>query len=430
MEESKDLVRKTGIDALGDVSWGTHFSAFYQNKEDLIEILVPYFKAGLENNEFCMWVTSEPLGKKEAEKAIRKAVPNFHEYLKRGQIEILPHSEWYLKDGTFDPQAVLKGWSNRLDRALARGYAGMRVTGNTMWLEKRLWRSFADYEHEINESIHRYRMLVLCTYCLDKCGPLEIIDVVNNHQLVLVKQEGKWALTKNAERMRAEQRAMKYQEQLRSLASELALIEEREKRRIAKDLQDCISQTLVISKIKLDALRHCACGKELKDALAEICNHLGQTVEQTRSLAFDLSSPILHELGFEAGVANWLSAEIEKKHGIRTEFEDDGQPKPLSDDISLLLFRDVRELLNNILEHADAHEVKISIRKVGRQICVSVEDDGVGFDPVEVAARAAEFGLFGIRQRLDCLGGHLEIESKPGHGCKVTMKAPLKHDGT
>jgi signal transduction histidine kinase len=93
----------------------------------------------------------------------------------------------------------------------------------------------------------------------------------------------------------------------------------------------------------------------------------------------------------------------------------------------------VRELLNNVLEHAGAHKVKISIRKVGHQIYVSVEDDGVGFDPVEVAVRAAreaEFGLFGIRQHLECLGGHLEIESKPGHGCKVTMTAPLKQDGT
>ena len=81
--------RKTGIDIIGDVPWGTHFCQFYQTKEDLIDILVPYFKAGLENNEFCMWVTSEPLNKKEAEEVMRKAVPNFDQYLERGQIEII-----------------------------------------------------------------------------------------------------------------------------------------------------------------------------------------------------------------------------------------------------------------------------------------------------------------------------------------------------
>ena len=82
--------RKTGIDILGDVPWGTHFCQFYQTKEDLIDILVPYFKAGLKNNEFCMWVTSEPLSKKEAKNSMRMAVPNFDRYLKRGQIEIVP----------------------------------------------------------------------------------------------------------------------------------------------------------------------------------------------------------------------------------------------------------------------------------------------------------------------------------------------------
>jgi hypothetical protein len=102
--------RKSGIDVIGDAPWGTHFCQFYQTREDLIDILVPYFKAGLENNEFCLWVTSEPLDEKEAEKAIRKAVPDFDLYLKRGQIEILPHDEWYLKDGIFDLRGVLDAW--------------------------------------------------------------------------------------------------------------------------------------------------------------------------------------------------------------------------------------------------------------------------------------------------------------------------------
>ena len=187
IEETKQRGRKTGIDVLGNVPWGTHFCLFYKTKKDLIEVLVPYFKAGLEHNEFCMWITCEPLSEKEAETEMRKAVPNFDEYLSRGQIEILPHSKWYLKAGSFDLQRVLKAWIDKLNQALDKGYAGMRVTGNTKWLGKGRWKNFADYEHEINETIDRYRMLVFCTYCLDQCGPSEIIDVVNNHQLALIK---------------------------------------------------------------------------------------------------------------------------------------------------------------------------------------------------------------------------------------------------
>lgn len=122
--------RKTGIDILGDVPWGTHFCQFYHTKEDLIYILVPYFKAGLENNEFCIWITSEPLSKKEAKEVMREALPDFDRYLKKGQIEIVPHEEWYLKDGAFNSQRVLKGWVDKLDQALAQDYDGLRLTAN------------------------------------------------------------------------------------------------------------------------------------------------------------------------------------------------------------------------------------------------------------------------------------------------------------
>lgn len=82
-------VRNTAIDIIGDVPWGTHFCQFYKTKEDLIDILVPYFKAGLENNEFCMWITSEPLHTEDAKRALMKKVKHLDDYVKKGQIEII-----------------------------------------------------------------------------------------------------------------------------------------------------------------------------------------------------------------------------------------------------------------------------------------------------------------------------------------------------
>lgn len=131
----KEKPRKMGIGAIDTAPWGTHLCLFYDTKQDLIDILVPYFQAGLENNEFCIWVTAEPLGEKEAEKAMREAVPDFTQYLERGQIEIIPYHEWFLKDGAFSEQRVLELWIDKLDQALDRGYEGMRVTGNESWLE-------------------------------------------------------------------------------------------------------------------------------------------------------------------------------------------------------------------------------------------------------------------------------------------------------
>ena len=431
MEETEQLLRETGIDVLGSVLWGTHACLFYRTKEDLINILVPYFKAGLENNEFCMWITSDPLDPMEAKNAIKKSMPDFDKYLKKGQIEILPHDQWYLDQGIFDSQRVMKGWMDKLNLALNNGYAGIRITGNTTWLDEGVWQSFIKYEARINETIDRLPIIAVCTYCLDKCGTSEIVDVVNNHQLALIEQEGRRKLAKNAERKRAEKRAREYQAQLKSLASQLTLAEEHERHRLATELHDRISQTLVISKIKLEALRKAGYGSKLDKALDDVCNSIGQTIQDTRTLTFDLSSPVLYELGFEMAVSEWLTEQIQKKHGITVEFEADGEAKPLNDDIRVLLFRDVRELLINVVEHAEAHKVKVSIKKLGKQICVTVKDNGVGFDPVEVlsmAAKKGEFGLFSIRERLERLGGHLEIESKPGCGCKVTMMAPLKKE--
>ena len=195
-----------GIDIIGDAHGGTHFCQFYQTKEDLVDILVPYFKAGLENNEFCIWITSEPLSDKEAKKAMRKAVPDFDQYLKTGQIEIVPHSQWYLKDGTFNLQRVLDAWIDKVKQALAKDYDGLRAAVNTAWLEKRDWRKFADYEKEVNNVIGKYRMIAIYSYSLDKCGAVELIDVVSNHQFALIRREGKWELIESSKRKRAEEK--------------------------------------------------------------------------------------------------------------------------------------------------------------------------------------------------------------------------------
>jgi len=210
----EDELRNSGIDVIGGVPWGTHFCQFYQTKQDLIDILVPYFKAGLESNEFCMWVTSEPLVVAEAEEAMRKAVNDFDEYLRREQIEIIPYNEWYLLGGTFDDDRVLKGWVSKLEQALARGYSGLRLTGNTFWLERNHWQAFTEYEAKVNDVIGKYKMLAICTYSLEKCDGTAVIDVVKNHQFALIKQEGKWDIIESAIYKQAKQALLENEQDL------------------------------------------------------------------------------------------------------------------------------------------------------------------------------------------------------------------------
>jgi len=200
-----DKERKTGIDIIGDVSWGTHLCQFYKTKKDLIDILVPYFKAGLENNEFCMWVTSDPLKVEDVKTALKKVVKNLDNYIKKGQIEILDYTQWYTKSEKFEADKVLRGWVEKEKQAIKRGFDGLRLTGNTFWLEKKDWRNFTDYEATVHNTISKYRMIAICSYSLDKCGASEVIDIVNSHQFALIKREGKWEIIQSSERKKAEE---------------------------------------------------------------------------------------------------------------------------------------------------------------------------------------------------------------------------------
>jgi PAS domain S-box-containing protein len=213
----EDELRNSGIDVIGSVPWGTHFCQFYKTKQDLIDILVPYFKAGLESNEFCMWVTSEPLVVAEAQESMRGAVEHFDEYLRRGQIEIISYNEWYLLGGNFDDDRVLAGWLSKLERALTRGYYGLRLTGNTFWLERNHWQAFTEYEAKVNDVIGQYRMVAICTYCLDKCDGAAVIDVVRNHQFALIKHEGRWDIIESAIYKQAKDALRRSEERYRSL---------------------------------------------------------------------------------------------------------------------------------------------------------------------------------------------------------------------
>jgi len=233
-----------------------------------------------------------------------------------------------------------------------------------------------------------------------------------------------------SERKKAEEKLLTYQKQLRSSASELSLAEERLRRKIATDVHDHISQNLAISKLKIESLTQSATSPELARELEEIRDLIAQVVESTRSLTFELSPPVLYELGFEAA-AEWLVRQTRKQYGLSAEFEDDGRTKPLDGNVRILLFQAVRELLVNVVKHAKASSVKVSTQRVGDQIRVSVEDDGVGFDVAQVHSQdhmTGGFGLFNIRERLDHIGGHLDIASRAGKGTRITLVAPITHE--
>jgi PAS domain S-box-containing protein len=226
----------------------------------------------------------------------------------------------------------------------------------------------------------------------------------------------------------AEKELISYQEQLRSLASELSLVEERQRRCIATELNDYIGQTLFYCKNKLEALRESASFENFKASTDEILDLMEQTIDYTKSLTFQLGTPILYEEGLEAAL-KWLGYQFQKQLGLVFRFEDDLRPKPLSDETRILLYQAVRELIINVARHAKARNVKVSIQRDYKNMQIDVEDDGIGVDTTKIdpyAKATGSFGLFTIHERLKYLGGHFKFASKPGLGTKATIIVPLK----
>ncbi len=231
------------------------------------------------------------------------------------------------------------------------------------------------------------------------------------------------------ERKRAEAEAIAYREQLRAMDSELMVAEERERRRISNVLHDSVGQRLAMVQHKLRALNGAGADRPPEGPLAEVFTLVDEAVTHTRSLTSEISPPVLYELGLGPAL-QWLADRTGQRHAIVCGFEGDGSRVPLSDEARIALFQAVRELLFNIVKHANARSCRISMERLGDVLKVVVYDDGVGFAPQKNHRGAAGdgFGLFNIRERLSHLGGTLDIKSAPGSGTAVELTVPLQEE--
>ncbi len=243
-----------------------------------------------------------------------------------------------------------------------------------------------------------------------------------------LSEANKLLLQEIAERKKIENILLINQRKLRSMSSQLSIAEEKERRRIASELHDSIGQTLAILKIKLEEANELAVNKRVANLIKETVKHIEQTIVDTRTLVFDLSSPVLYTLGLEAALEK-LTEQVKERYQINTKFVDDQMTKPLDDDVNIILFQAVRELLINVVKHAQAKNVEVSIQKDGDSVLISVSDDGIGFDTSVIGStwdKKEGFGLYSLRERLDNLDGYLEIQSEKGLGTKIRLMAPLK----
>ncbi|HUW60531.1 MAG TPA: response regulator [Candidatus Bathyarchaeia archaeon] len=220
----------------------------------------------------------------------------------------------------------------------------------------------------------------------------------------------------------AEERAS----QLRALANELTQSEQRQRRRFAQMLHDELQQLLIAAKFRVGALRSRTSGEEQLDAVDQVDELLDESIKASRVLTIELSPPILYDAGLVPAL-EWLAGWMREKHGLTTAVDANEEAEPDSEDIRILLFEAVRELLFNVVKHAQIDEATVLVQKTPNdEITVTVEDTGAGFDPKSAQDRSggAGFGLFSILERFGLVGGHMDIETAPGMGTRVTLRVP------
>ncbi len=173
---------------------GKHVCAFHSGKSDLLELLIPYFLAGLTNNELCIWVVSDLISRDEAIHSIKRAAADRDIHLDRGNMEILSHADWYLEDGVFRADRVMEAWRKRLFGALAKGYRCLRVTGDTAWLGPGDWDKFIGYEDEVGREFARDAFIAVCTYPIKQTPLSRVNEVLTTHQYGVTKRCREWTL--------------------------------------------------------------------------------------------------------------------------------------------------------------------------------------------------------------------------------------------
>ena len=186
--ETNDIVEDhapSGLAASPTLRWGSHVGHMFESSDDLSAVLVPYFKAGLENNERCLWVTGAPLRAAEARAALRGAVPDFDRREALGQIEIQDGDAFYDSSKPLPSEAIVAGLLDREAEALSAGFAGLRTNGNCAWVGHDRWPEFRDYEGLVQESVRGRRLLCMCSYQPKTLGAAEIVEVMERHDLLV-----------------------------------------------------------------------------------------------------------------------------------------------------------------------------------------------------------------------------------------------------
>jgi PAS domain S-box-containing protein len=416
--------------------------AVKEGRMQRVEYYDPAIKRWIENRIYPSEVGVSVFGtditeRKQAEEALRES---------EERLRLMVESAREYAIFSLDPDGKITSWNSGAERLI--GYSEEEVLGRSFEiiftesdreagqpaseLKQALEADRAEDERwHVRRDGSRFWAGGLTTRMLDEEGRVHgFVKILRDytgrkHAEVWLRSLNETLEKRVAERTEeAEQRAT----QLRLLASEVTDAEQRERRRLAELLHDHLQQILVAAKMQIGALSQRPLDAPLTEGLKRVDGLLKRSIEASRSLTVELSPPILYDAGL-APALQWLSRSMMENHNLKLKIDADAGAEPESDNIRAFLFQAVRELLFNVVKHAQIGQAEIHLRRVESQVEVMVVDRGAGFETVKKRNRSEQgggFGLFSIRERVELLGGSLQIETAPGAGTRVRVRVPAR----
>jgi hypothetical protein len=183
-------ITRFGLPGIDRIPFGMHACHFYRNWDQLVSALVPYFVAGLHANERCLWVTAPPLPAREAYQVLRPH--GLDDAIQRRALLVLDFHQWYANSGGLKGQDVVQLWLREEERALAEGYNGLRIAGNTSFVKAGDWSTFIEYERAVTTRFKNRRIVALCNYGLAQCDDRQMSDVLEAHHFALHGSDADW----------------------------------------------------------------------------------------------------------------------------------------------------------------------------------------------------------------------------------------------
>jgi hypothetical protein len=181
-----------GLTGIKAIPYGLHMCHFYEKREELSATLVPYFVAGLQKNERCLWITAEPLDARAAEAELVATGLNVPAMARKGSLLIRDHSDWF--GDSLDADRIIERWLEEERRALDEGYVGLRIAGNTSFVKPAEWSAFMDYEQRVDQVLASRRIVTLCSYFVDRRAATDILEAARRHSCTLERPDEGWQI--------------------------------------------------------------------------------------------------------------------------------------------------------------------------------------------------------------------------------------------